>query len=62
MEHNDDGKHVFKQINQDEWSIYLENKGTGAEIQIDLYLKKISIKERGANQHVPLYNIIKAYR
>ena len=49
----------FTEIGRDEWSVYLEDGG-GYEIVLDLYQKKVKIKEKG-KEFGRLYDVSKAY-
>ncbi len=49
----------FTEIDRDEWSVYLDDGG-GYEIALDLYQKKIKIKEEG-KEFGALYDVSKAY-
>ena len=58
VEDTSDGRHAFTEVGRDEWSIYLKHHDY--DIAIDLYQKKIYIKEKEKERR-ELYTVLKAF-
>ncbi len=52
------GSFEFKEMNRDEWSVYLKDEGRSVSIQLDLHTKKVFYKDAKNLQKRPLYEIL----
>ncbi|MGB0929350.1 MAG: DUF7452 domain-containing protein [Chitinophagales bacterium] len=50
----------FREMNRDEWSVYLKDESRGVSIQLDLHTKKVMYSDPRSPQKRPLYDILKS--
>jgi hypothetical protein len=55
----DDVRFEFREVDRDDWSVYLEDSSRNMSLQLDLFTRKISIGEIG-DKRAPLYDIVMA--
>lgn len=48
----------FRELNRDDWSVYLQDDSRGVFIQLDLHTRRVNYRDTGALRH--LYNIVSA--
>ena len=54
------GTFEFKELNRDEWSVYLKDESRNVSIQLDLHTKKVMYKDGRNPQERALYEILKS--
>ncbi|MEZ4885124.1 MAG: hypothetical protein R3E32_10395 [Chitinophagales bacterium] len=52
------GTFEFREMNRDEWSVYLKDEGRNVAIQLDLHTKKVMYSDARNQQKQPLYEIM----
>lgn len=52
------GTFEFKELNRDQWSIYLRDETRSVSIQLDLHTKKVMYSDSRTSQRRPLYEIM----
>ncbi len=55
VENNSDGRHTFREVNRDEWSVYLKSNNRDVSIQLDLWT--MEVKYSDPNRQFVLYQI-----
>lgn len=50
----------FREVNRDDWSVYLNDASRGVDIQLDLHTKKVLYSDRSNPQRRELYSVLDA--
>ena len=54
------GTFEFKELNRDEWSVYLKDEARNVSVRLDLHTKKVMFSDVKNQQERPIYEIIRS--